>query len=232
MLGAFKIVMTTATLLIIVQVFSAAVTIIWLSILVDLINISFTSYTVTIISILSTATGTASYIMWKGRKKKLSEPSVILPADSGIPVKELCLEIQQQTEAIVYLEEQLNKTYSRFNLRECLSSRYIVQIEQYFTQKKPYLDPELTMKKAADELHIPLHHLSIVLNDKFGHTFSDYVNMHRIAEVKCRLKSQPHVKIESIAYECGFNSKATFNRVFKKYCRQTPSAYQKAVATC
>lgn len=213
-----------------VQIFAAVINMEWLSHMIDVIYISFTSYPFTSISIVSAGAG--SYIIWKGRKKMLSKPPVTVPADREIPVREICLEIKEQTETIAYLEEQLSKTSVRFNLRECLSNRYVIQIEQYFTQKKAYLDPELTMKKVANELNIPLHHLSIVLNDKFGHTFSDYVNMHRIEEVKRKLTAQPHIKIESIGYECGFNSKATFNRVFKKYCRQTPSAYQKGVASC
>ncbi|QHT67743.1 AraC family transcriptional regulator [Rhodocytophaga rosea] len=125
-----------------------------------------------------------------------------------------------------------DKTYkipSRFVLAENLCRNYSERIETYFEQKKPYLDPELTMQKVAAELNMPLHHLSMVLNECIGYSFTDYVNRYRIEEVKRKLTEMQYLKIESIGYEAGFNSKATFNRVFKKHCRQSPSEYQKAL---
>jgi AraC-like DNA-binding protein len=119
---------------------------------------------------------------------------------------------------------------SRFSLAEETSKEYVAKVEKYFGEKKAYLDPELSMAKAAKDLDIPLHHLSFVLNGKLGCNFSDYINRHRIEAVKNKLRTQPNLKIESIGYECGFNSKATYNRVFKKHCHQSPSEYQKSVS--
>ncbi len=107
---------------------------------------------------------------------------------------------------------------------------YASRLEGYFRQHKPYLDPELTIKSVADALNIPLHHLSWVVNEWLGHSFPDYVNVFRIEEAKQKLRSPEfrQLKIENIGYGCGFNSKATFNRVFKKYCNVSPSQYQKS----
>jgi putative ABC transport system permease protein len=59
---------------------------------------------------------------------------------------------------------------------------------------------------------------------------SDYVNELRIEEVKRKMDDPAcsHIKIIEIAYECGFNSKATFNRVFKKLTGKPPTEYKKA----
>jgi AraC-like DNA-binding protein len=97
---------------------------------------------------------------------------------------------------------------------------------------KPFLEPELTIYKLAEELKVPRHHLSQVINEKAQKSFFDFINSYRIEEVK-KLLADPKManrNILGIALDCGFNSKATFNAAFKKFTGMTPSAYQKAQA--
>jgi len=74
------------------------------------------------------------------------------------------------------------------------------------------------------------HHLSQVLNEKMNTNFYTYINNLRIEQVKERLKHFDPLKetIEGIAFDCGFNSKSTFNVLFKKVTNLTPTNYVKS----
>lgn len=92
-----------------------------------------------------------------------------------------------------------------------------------------FLDFKLGLSEMADKLQISTNQLSALLNDVVGKSFYDYVNEFRIEEVKKRLvlPEDQNKTILSIAWECGFNSKSAFNRVFKINTGLTPSEYQK-----
>lgn len=95
-------------------------------------------------------------------------------------------------------------------------------------REEPFLDPQLALPKLAEQLDSPANHLSQVINEQLGRNFYDFVNEYRVEAAKSRLR-QPgaeQVKMVTIAFECGFNSLATFNRVFKDLAGQTPTAYR------
>ena len=73
-------------------------------------------------------------------------------------------------------------------------------------------------------------HLSKVVNSGLDKNFNDFVNGYRVEAVKNKMSdpSTAHLTLLGIAYECGFNSKATFNRAFKKHAGVSPSAFLKA----
>jgi putative ABC transport system permease protein len=96
--------------------------------------------------------------------------------------------------------------------------------------EKLYLHEALTLRMLAMRLQADPNLVSFVLNNVLNKTFYDYVNEFRIEEVKRKISdpAYAHLKIVEIAYECGFNSKATFNRVFKKHIGKSPSEYREA----
>ena len=100
-------------------------------------------------------------------------------------------------------------------------------ISNLFEKEKIYLDPELNLKQLADKTHLNRGEVSEVINLGFGMNFNDLVNQFRITEFQQRLKSGAHEQFSlvGLAFECGFNSKATFNRVFKKEVKLTPTEY-------
>ena len=102
-------------------------------------------------------------------------------------------------------------------------------LEQLMTEKKVYLQPELTINRLAEALHCSRHHLSQVLNDNIGCSFYDYINKLRVGEARLLLADPrfSHHKIASIGYDAGFNSLSTFNDVFKKLTGKTPSEFRK-----
>lgn len=102
------------------------------------------------------------------------------------------------------------------------------EVLNYMMSEKAYLNADLTLNDLAKELSIPTNALSRVINSGFGKNFNDFINEFRIEEVKKSLKddSLKHLSLLGIAFDCGFNSKATFNRVFKKVTGHSPSQYQ------
>ncbi|WP_235297374.1 helix-turn-helix domain-containing protein [Portibacter marinus] len=97
----------------------------------------------------------------------------------------------------------------------------LMEEEQFFSK------PDLTLYDLANELDVHSRSISQTINMGFDMNFNDYVNMHRTKEVMKRMQTEDlGVKsILGIAYDCGFNSKSTFNRAFKKYSNMTPSKY-------
>ena len=62
-----------------------------------------------------------------------------------------------------------------------------------------------------------------IINENLYKNFFDFINTYRIEEMKKQLQGESKYTILGIAYESGFNSKSSFNRIFKKYTGQTPS---------
>jgi AraC-like DNA-binding protein len=92
---------------------------------------------------------------------------------------------------------------------------------------KLYLDPELNLKKVADHTGISPKIISTILNQHFRQSFNDFINAYRVREVKERLldPENRHMTISGVALESGFNSQATFQRVFKNVTGTSPREY-------
>ena len=95
-------------------------------------------------------------------------------------------------------------------------------------KEKLYTETELTLKQLAEKLQCPTYQVSQVINEGLGKNFYDLVNSYRVEEAK-RLLLDPkneNYTILSVAFEAGFNSKTTFNTVFKKFTGATPTEYR------
>ncbi|MCB0642529.1 MAG: AraC family transcriptional regulator [Phaeodactylibacter sp.] len=105
----------------------------------------------------------------------------------------------------------------------------LAQIQGRMEQGKAYLEPKLTLHQFAQLLGLPERLVSFHINQGLGLSFIDFVNRYRVQEVLDRLNDPQfqHLSLLGLALECGFNSKSTFNRVFKKMSGESPSAAQK-----
>ena len=93
--------------------------------------------------------------------------------------------------------------------------------------EKPYLNSQLSISMLAEQIKIPSNHLSQIINEQEGKNFFEFVNNYRIEEVKQRIIENQDKKFTllAIAYDSGFNSKSSFNRIFKKQEGLTPNQY-------
>jgi AraC-like DNA-binding protein len=103
------------------------------------------------------------------------------------------------------------------------------KLEAVMADRKPHLDPELNLDNLAKLISIPARHLSQVINTGLKQNFFDFVSDHRIHEAK-KMLSDPRNNdktILNILYDVGFNSKSSFNDLFKKKTGMTPSEFRK-----
>jgi AraC-like DNA-binding protein len=93
--------------------------------------------------------------------------------------------------------------------------------------KQVYLDADLNIQKLASTLQVSPALLSAVVNHAFGKNFRNLVNDYRLAHVKKKLidPASAHLSINGIAYESGFNSEASFYRIFKSAEGMSPKEY-------
>lgn len=98
--------------------------------------------------------------------------------------------------------------------------------------QKPYLKSNLSLTDLSDLLDVSTHNLSEIINTRLNKSFYDYVNECRVEEVKKMLLDDKYksYSILAIAYEAGFNSKSSFNTIFKKITGTTPSGYRNSSA--
>jgi len=124
---------------------------------------------------------------------------------------------------------------SNTNLTSDFSNAEAREIEQRVKEileaEKLYLDETLTLKKLSVSLKISEKKLSIFLNNHLNTGFKEYINFYRVEAVKEKLRSEKYnnLTLVAISEECGFNSKASFYRIFKKHTGISPSQYKKSI---
>ena len=101
------------------------------------------------------------------------------------------------------------------------------KIEKIINEKQLYNNPKLTLVDVANQLETNPKTISTTINSGFHKNFNDFINDYRIEAVKEKIKHGEHTKstLLGIALDCGFNSKATFNRAFKKSTSLSPKEY-------
>jgi len=95
--------------------------------------------------------------------------------------------------------------------------------------EKLYLAEDLSLQTLADKLKVHPRMLSSVINADLGCNFFDFVNKYRIAEVKKKLADTTliHQTVMVLAYQCGFNTKSSFNAIFRKFEGVTPTEFRR-----
>lgn len=119
------------------------------------------------------------------------------------------------------------KTDSKDKTRSAeISERLLMFMET----ERPYLDEELSLQKLSLLVNISAHRLSEVINQDLNTNFYRLINAYRVEEVKRKLRNPEFDKysILGIAFESGFNSKSTFNKIFKEETGMTPSEFKKS----
>jgi len=140
--------------------------------------------------------------------------------------------IEEEMLGVPQLESQIVESERVRQPRSTMTEEKIVQIAQQIIavmeRDKLYQESELTLQDLASKLQFPSQQVSQAINEGLKRNFYDVINSYRVEEAK-RLLIDPKNKnftILSVAFEAGFNSKTTFNTVFKKFTGLTPSEFK------
>ena len=125
------------------------------------------------------------------------------------------------------LEESTPVRYAKSGLKGPASDELFDRLSLLMSQEEVFKNNELTLGELAIMLDVQPNYLSQVINEKAGKNFYNYINSLRI-EAFINLAAQPekqHYSLLALAFDCGFNSKSTFNKYFKAVTGETPSEY-------
>ncbi|MDR8390287.1 helix-turn-helix domain-containing protein [Aliifodinibius sp. S!AR15-10] len=126
-------------------------------------------------------------------------------------------------------EENTKRSYQKSGLNEREAQQQLERLVETMEQQKLYQKGDLNLADLAGILDLQTHNVTEIINRYLGKNFYDFVNEYRVEEVKKQLENgeSQDKTLLAIALDAGFNSKSTFNSVFKKMTGMTPSEYRK-----
>lgn len=101
-------------------------------------------------------------------------------------------------------------------------------VRQLFREEAIYKDSNLTVAKLAKQLHVQPYLLSRVINEQFGKSFPELLSSYRVQEARRQLSDPAleHHTVQTIAYNCGFNTLSSFYNAFKNELGMTPAQFR------
>lgn len=109
------------------------------------------------------------------------------------------------------------------------SNEILAHLKEFMFNEEPFLDPELTIQNLADQLKIDSRELSITINQRLNQNFYQFISGYRISKAIKLLELEENKKLTvlEILYQVGFNSKSSFNKIFKEATGMTPTQFRK-----
>ncbi|RFZ84417.1 helix-turn-helix domain-containing protein [Mucilaginibacter terrenus] len=106
-----------------------------------------------------------------------------------------------------------------------------LQLKKAMKTSLYYQDPDLNLNTLAGKVGLSTHDLSRVINTVFKKSFNDFVNDYRVSDVIKKMQSpvHSHITLLGIAYESGFSSQSTFNRIFKQATGKSPLDFKNSL---
>lgn len=143
---------------------------------------------------------------------------VVKPSEEEVPVAE---------ESIPVAEEKY-KT-NKVSVEEC--KRLTEKLEGVMRKEKPYTNPNLKIADLAATIGTSAHTLSYLFNQHLNRNYYDYINDYRIEEFKQLVNKDEYARytLNALAELCGFSSRASFFRYFKKATNITPNEYIRSI---
>jgi AraC-like DNA-binding protein len=119
--------------------------------------------------------------------------------------------------------------YKKSGMTDDKVEQLFALLKHHMDDKKPFLEDDLSLAMLAAQIQITSNQLSQVINQKAGCNFFNFINAYRVQAVKDKFNdlSLSHYSILGIAYDSGFRSKSSFNKIFKEITGQTPQQYRK-----
>lgn len=114
-------------------------------------------------------------------------------------------------------------------LPEATITPALALLKKAMEEDQLYLNTALTVQMVAQHIGLPPKTISAVLNQHLHKNFNEYVNGYRVNLFKEKLQQEEagQLTFAGIAYDCGFSSPATFQRVFKQLTGMSPSEFRK-----
>ncbi len=108
-------------------------------------------------------------------------------------------------------------------------SRLMANVNEKIVESELYKIPNLSLTQLAQEVALTPRELSSVINKVSKRNFSDFINAYRVREVARLLDGEnaKNINLLDVLFQVGFNSKSTFNAMFKREFACTPSEYRK-----
>lgn len=123
------------------------------------------------------------------------------------------------------IQTQLPGEYKKSGLRQDVAESIHKKLLKLMAEEKPYLNPTLTLLDLSQKMDISTNYVSQTINQYEKVNFHYFVNEYRVDEFIRRAKSNNNFSFLANALDSGFNSKSSFNTVFKKFKDTTPSKY-------
>jgi AraC-like DNA-binding protein len=146
---------------------------------------------------------------------------VVFIGYSGIRQQDLFSDTVRNEEDLVLRESE----YKKSGLKEEIAVEKHKDLLHLMDIEKPYLNPKLTLIELSKMLDMSSNNMSQLINQYENVNFYDFINKYRVEEFIERVKSNNKFSFLAIAFDSGFNSKSSFNSVFKKIKSVTPSQY-------
>ncbi len=123
----------------------------------------------------------------------------------------------------------IKEKYASKKIAESEANVLIENLQNFLREEKLFKNANLKSSDLAKKMRLTTHQFSQLLNDNLGKNFAVFINEYRIEEAKILIQKKSPLTLESIGYECGFNSKSTFYTTFKKITGVTPAQYRKSL---
>lgn len=115
--------------------------------------------------------------------------------------------------------------YQNSGMSAEIATELYEKLLKFMKEKKPYLNPKLSLSGLAQQLDISPNQLSQIINQQAEVNFHDFVNKYRVDEFLQTANSNKNYSLLAMALDVGFNSKSSFNYIFKKQKGISPSQY-------
>jgi len=172
---------------------------------------------------LETTAGFTVALIWHGSTSLFLVALVIY----GMRDSELVPRIRDE-------DEELAKTLVDDEQNEPLALNkelqgYLDILDKQIKENKPYLDADLKITDFAEQVGCTPRKLASAIKQIYKCTFPEFINQARVEEAKA-LMNNPYyddIPIVEIGLQAGFNSKSSFNLMFKRITNETPSNYKR-----
>lgn len=128
-------------------------------------------------------------------------------------------------------EQPVEEKYKTNRLSETECKELYEKLVAYVEKERPYINPDLKMGDLAVALGTSSHSLSYLLNQYLNQSYYDFINDYRVAEFKRLVVDSKYSRytLAALAELCGFSSRASFFRSFKKSTGVTPNEYIRSI---